>query len=430
MNQPLAALIRPKNLDDMVGQTHLLGKDSPLRKLIEVKHIPNMIFYGPSGCGKTTANIIAAQTNKSLYKINATTASSQDVREVIASIGTLNNQNGILLYIDEIQYFSKKQQQVLLEYIENGDITLIASTTENPYFYIYNALLSRSTIFEFKSVSAKDIAKAIQRAISILEKENNITIETEKGLVEYVSSASGGDVRKAINTIELLYEISPHYDNKYHFSLAIAEEIAQKSSMKYDRDGDAHYDLLSAFQKSIRGSEVDAAIYYLAKLCHSGDLEGIIRRLIVTAYEDIGLANPPAVDRCLQACNVAREVGFPEAIIPLSFTVSELALSPKSKSSCLAIEKAMNEVNSSPEEVRDYLKLTPVSTKEEDRYPYDRPDLWEYIEYLPEGKEHLRFYEPNENGNYEKSLKINYDRLKSIKRSTSLKELKARKKSN
>ena len=341
MNQPLAALIRPKNLDDMVGQTHLLGKDSPLRKLIEAKHIPNMIFYGPSGCGKTTlANIIAAQTNKSLYKINATTASSQDVREVIASIGTLNNQNGILLYIDEIQYFSKKQQQVLLEYIENGDITLIASTTENPYFYIYNALLSRSTIFEFKSVSAKDIAKAIKRAISILEKENNITIETEKGLVEYVSSASGGDVRKAINTIELLYEISPHYDNKYHFSLAIAEEIAQKSSMKYDRDGDAHYDLLSAFQKSIRGSDPNASVFYLAKLLSSGDIISPSRRLLVIAAEDIGLAHPNAIAVTKACVDTAFQLGLPEARIPLAEATIFLATCPKSNSAICAIDSA------------------------------------------------------------------------------------------
>ena len=405
MNQPLAALIRPKNLDDMVGQTHLLGKDSPLRKLIEAKHIPNMIFYGPSGCGKTTlANIIAAQTNKSLYKINATTASSQDVREVIASIGTLNNQNGILLYIDEIQYFSKKQQQVLLEYIENGDITLIASTTENPYFYIYNALLSRSTIFEFKSVSAKDIAKAIQRAISILEKENNITIETEKGLIEYVSSASGGDVRKAINTIELLYEISPHYDNKYHFSLAIAEEIAQKSSMKYDRDGDAHYDLLSAFQKSIRGSDPNASVFYLAKLLSSGDIISPSRRLLVIAAEDIGLAHPNAIAITKACVDTAFQLGLPEARIPLAEATIFLATCPKSNSAICAIDSALDAVKAGkgiqvPAHLQDahYTGASSLGHGKEYLYPHAYPSHYVDQQYLPDDIKNKVFYTYSDN---------------------------------
>ncbi|MGN1295406.1 MAG: replication-associated recombination protein A [Bacilli bacterium] len=419
MNQPLASLIRPSNLDEVVGQSHLLGKNGPLRKLIESKYIPNMIFYGPSGCGKTTiANIIASQTNKSLYKINATVASSQDVREIISRIGTLDNQDGILLYIDEIQYFSKKQQQVLLEYIENGDITLIASTTENPYFYIYNALLSRSTIFEFKSVQANDISKAIKRAISILEKENNVEIESEQGLINYVSSASGGDVRKALNTIELLFKISPHYENKYRFSLSMAEEIAQKSSMKYDRDGDNHYDLLSAFQKSIRGSDPNASVFYLAKLLASGDIISPSRRLLVIAAEDIGLAHPNAIAITKACVDAAFQLGLPEARIPLAEATIFLATCPKSNSAINAIDSALQVVKEGkgvqiPYYLQDahYEGAKSLGHGIDYLYPHSYPNHYVDQQYLPDDIKHMVFYEYSDN-KIEKTAENYWSKLK------------------
>lgn len=400
MNQPLASLIRPKNLDEVVGQHHILGKEGPLRKLIEVGHIPNMIFYGPSGSGKTTvANIIASQTNMSLYKINATIASSQDVRNIISQIGTLDNRNGILLYIDEIQYFSKKQQQVLLEYIESGDITLIASTTENPYFYIYNALLSRSTIFEFKAVKSQDVLKAINRAIEILEKENKVSIEIENGTIEYVSSSSGGDVRKAINTIELLFEISPHYENKYRFTLAMAKEIAQRSSLKYDRDGDNHYDLLSAFQKSIRGSDPNASIFYLAKLLEAGDIISPSRRLLVIAAEDIGLAHPNAIAITKACVDSAFQLGLPEARIPLAEATIFLATCPKSNSAINAIDKALSFVKEGkgvqiPSHLLDshYDGAKKLGHGDDYIYPHNYPNHYVEQQYLPDDIKNVVFY--------------------------------------
>ena len=405
MNQPLASFIRPKTLDEVVGQHHILGKEGPLRKLIEVGHIPNMIFYGPSGSGKTTvANIIASQTNMSLYKINATIASSQDVRNIISQIGTLDNRNGILLYIDEIQYFSKKQQQVLLEYIESGDITLIASTTENPYFYIYNALLSRSTIFEFKAVKSQDVLKAINRAIEILEKENKVTIEIEKGTIEYVSSSSGGDVRKAINTIELLFEISPHYENKYRFTLAMAKEIAQRSSLKYDRDGDNHYDLLSAFQKSIRGSDPNASIFYLAKLLEAGDIISPSRRLLVIAAEDIGLAHPNAIAITKACVDSAFQLGLPEARIPLAEATIFLATCPKSNSAINAIDKALSFVKEGkgvqiPSHLLDshYEGAKKLGHGDDYIYPHNYPNHYVEQQYLPDDIKNVVFYAYSDN---------------------------------
>ena len=318
MKSPLASLLRPTSLDEVVGQQHLVGKNGLIRKMLDNNDVPNMILYGPSGTGKTTiANIIASKTNKKLYILNATTASIKDIKEIIDDINKLDAQNGILLYLDEIQYFSKKQQQSLLEFIENGEITLIASTTENPYFYIYNAIISRCTIFQFNPIENKDVKKAIDRAINKLEQIKNCKIEFEKGIPSYIASVSGGDVRKAINVLEVLFSVSDYYDKAYHLSLESAKALAL-SPVHYDKDGDEHYDLLSAFQKSIRGSDPDAAIFYLAKLIACKDIISPCRRLLVIASEDIGLAYPQAASIVKSLVDSAMQLGLPEARIPLA----------------------------------------------------------------------------------------------------------------
>lgn len=266
---PLADMVRPKSLDEVVGQRHILGKGKVLYNLIQKKNVPNMIFYGPSGTGKTTvANIIANSTGKRLYKLNATTASVSDIRAIVSELDSLFNVDGALLYLDEIQNFNKKQQQSLLEFIENGKLTLIASTTENPYFYIYNAILSRSNVFEFKVVAPEEIAAALSRAAGILsEYMGGTKITFDDGVLDFIAGVSGGDVRKALNTLEVCaMSADPDKKGNLHVTLAGAEEAAQKKAMRYDRDGDSHYDILSAFQKSIRGSDPDAAIHYLARL--------------------------------------------------------------------------------------------------------------------------------------------------------------------
>ena len=280
---PLADKIRPSSLDDVVGQKHLLSKGKPLRRIIESGEIPNMIFYGPSGIGKTTvASIIAGRTNKLLKKLNATTASTSDIKDIVSQIDTFSGMNGILLYLDEIQYFNKKQQQTLLEFIENGSITLIASTTENPYFYVYNAILSRSTVFEFKTVDSDEVERAVQRGFDIVAKDRNVTFDIEDGVTKYIATACGGDVRKAMNAVELTSLTSTKLnDNHELITLETAKELTQKSAVRYDRDGDSHYDILSGYQKSMRGSDPDAALYYLARLLEAGDLPSACRRLMV-----------------------------------------------------------------------------------------------------------------------------------------------------
>ena len=338
---PLADSVRPKTLDDVVGQKHILGDGKPLRRIIESGKIPNMIFYGSSGIGKTTvANIIANSTEMNLYKLNGTNCSTADIKDIISSGGSFSFGKGTLLYLDEIQYLNKRQQQSLLEYIENGDITLIASTTENPYFYIYNAILSRSTVFEFKPVDDSDIVPALKRAMAISEDELKVKYTVDDDVYEHIARGCGGDVRKAINTIELcmLSSVGGRID------LELAKQLTQKSSMKYDRNGDQHYDILSAFQKSIRGSDENAALHYLARLIVAGDLPSICRRLLVIAAEDVGLAYPNAIAITKACVDSALQLGFPEARIPLAEAVVLLATAPKSNSAYSAIDRAIADV--------------------------------------------------------------------------------------
>lgn len=400
---PLSDLIRPKNIEQMVGQTHLLCKGSVLHSVIESKKIPNMIFYGPSGCGKTTlANIIAADSERKLYKLNATTASISDIKDIINDCNMFTAPNGILLYLDEIQYFNKRQQQSLLEFIENGKITLIASTTENPYFYIYNAILSRCTVFEFKAVSPAEIKKAVVRAFDILETESGKRIEISEDALDFVCNACGGDVRKAINTVEML---SIHYENNNaEISLEVAKQCAQKSSMRYDRDGDAHYDILSAFQKSIRGSDENAALHYLARLIESGDLPSICRRLLVIACEDIGLAYPNAISIVKNCVDSAMMLGFPEARIPLAQAVILLATSPKSNSAICAIDSALADIKFGkgqiiPSTLRDahYEGSKNLGHGNDYKYPHSYPNNYVKQQYLPDDLKNSVYYKYGSN---------------------------------
>ena len=342
--KPLADLVRPTELDEVCGQEHILGKNKILDRIIKSGHISNMIFYGPPGTGKTTvANIIARKAGKRFYKLNATNASLKDIQDITKELDTFLGMNGVVLYLDEIQNFNKKQQQSLLEYIEDGRITLIASTTENPYFYIFKAILSRSTIFEFKPVGEEDIKKALDRAITLRSKEfNEISVKVTNEAKEYLAAYCNGDVRKALNGLEVaLNSTKPNDDKEIVIDLEVVKESTQSKVIAFDMDGDAHYDILSAFQKSIRGSDADAAIHYLARLIKGGDLISICRRLQVIAAEDIGLAYPQAALIVKSLVDSARELGFPEARIPLAEATILLATSPKSNSSYVAINRAL-----------------------------------------------------------------------------------------
>ena len=405
MKTPLANLIRPTSFDDVVGQQKLVGKNGVIRKLVESnKQIPNMILYGPSGTGKTTvSNIIASLTNKKIYFLNATTASKKDIDEIINDINKIDSQNGILLYLDEIQYFSKKQQQVLLEFIEKGDITLIASTTENPYFYVYNAIISRCVIFEFYPVTNKEIEIALNRAIDKFKKLNNCNINFEKRVVEYLARTSGGDVRKAINGLEVLISVSDFLNNTYSLSLETAEQIIL-SPVRYDKDGEEHYDLLSAFQKSIRGSDPDAAVFYLAKLIACKDIVSPIRRLLVIASEDIGLAYPMAISIVKALCDSAMQLGLPEARIPLAEATIFLSTCPKSNSAISAIDMALEDINNGlgkniPSYLRDghYEGANKLGHAINYLYPHSYEKHYVKQQYLPNDIKNRKYYEYGDN---------------------------------
>ena len=419
MAAPLADRIRPKTLEEVVGQRHLLGEGKALRRIIESGEIPNMVFYGPSGVGKTTvASIIAKNTHKRLCKLNGTTASTADIRDVIASTNTLDGINGVLLYLDEIQYFNKKQQQTLLEIIENGSITLIASTTENPYFYVYNAILSRSTVFEFKPVDSGEVVPAVKRAFSLLEEDREGTFSLEDGVEEYIATACGGDVRKAMNAVELCALSSIPQDGVIPVSMELARELTQRSAMRYDREGDEHYDIVSAFQKSMRGSDPDAAIHYLARLLVAGDLASACRRLMVCACEDVGLAWPQIIPIVKAAVDAAMMVGLPEARLPLADAVILVATAPKSNTAHNAIIAAMadvekGKVGSIPRQLQNkHYDSAEVEKKGQFyKYPHDYPGRWVEQQYLPDILKDTRYYEYGDNKN-EQAFRAYWEKIK------------------
>lgn len=418
MYQPLADRIRPRTLDEVVGQQHILGRDGLLRRIIESGKIPNMVFYGPSGTGKTTvANIIADRSGRTLRRLNATTASLSDIRDVMDEVGTLMAPNGVLLYLDEIQYFNKKQQQSLLEFIENGKITLIASTTENPYFTIFNAILSRSTVFEFKMLTAEDILPAVDRGIRILSEEMGVEVRCEDGVREHLASACGGDVRKALNAVELLLNASRIDKGTLTVTLEDAQLVAQRSAMRYDRDGDNHYDILSAMQKSIRGSDPDAAVHYLGRLLEAGDLISACRRLMVIACEDVGLAYPqiiPIVKACVDAANM---LGLPEAQLPLADAAILMATSPKSNSGHDAIIAARADIRAGntgdfPRHLQNVHADGAGFEREQGYlYPHDYPNHWVEQQYLPDPIKNRKYYEYGPNKT-EQAAKAYWDKIK------------------
>ena len=418
---PLADRIRPMNLDDVFGQEHLIGEGKILRNIIEKNDIPNMIFYGPSGVGKTTiANIIAARTGKQIHRLNATTASVSDIKDIVKSLDSIMAMNGVLLYLDEIQHFNKKQQQSLLEFMENGKITLIASTTENPYFYIYNAVLSRSVVFEFKPLSPENIEKALLRAVGILKENDYKDLQIEDGVISHIANTAGGDIRKALNSLEVSALASvPDKNGKIKITLNTATQATQKKSMRFDRDGDSHYDILSAFQKSMRGSDPDAAVYYLARLLDGGDMQSAIRRMLVCAAEDVGLAYPQALMVAKAAADSALMLGMPEARIPLAEAVILIATSPKSNSAIGAIDSAMQSLsNIDTGEIPSHLKdshyggAKKLGHGTEYKYPHSFKNHYVPQQYLPDNIKDTKFYIPGENKN-EAAAKKYWDTIKS-----------------
>ena len=403
MYKPLADEIRPQTLDEVYGQEHILGQDGLLRRIINSGNIPNMIFYGPSGSGKTTvANIIARETKRQLRRLNATTASLSDIKDIIAELDTFLAPNGVLLYLDEIQYFNKKQQQSLLEFIENGKITLIASTTENPYFYVYNAVLSRSTVFEFKELTSQDVLKAVKRASGIAA-ERMGEAQVEHGVLEYIAASSGGDVRKAINAVELLYSSSKRQDGRMLITLEDAKTVSQRSALHYDREGDQHFDAVSALMKSLRGSDTEAALHYLARLLTAGDLPGACRRILCSASEDIGMAYPQAVSIVKACVDNALQLGLPEARLPLAQAVILLATAPKSNSVVMAIDAAMSDVAAGkagpiPRELQNvHADGTGFEREQGYKYPHNFPGHWVRQQYLPDNLVGVKYYEYGDN---------------------------------
>lgn len=419
MNTPLAQRIRPQTLDDIVGQKHLIGEGKPLKNIILSNDIPNMIFYGPSGVGKSTlASIIAKRTNRTLKKLNGTTASTADIKNIVSELDTFSGVDGILLYLDEIQYFNKKQQQTLLEFLEDGRITLVASTTENPYFYVYNAILSRCTVFEFKAVSKEEIAFAVKRAYNILENETGVKINVEDDVVNHISMACGGDVRKAMNAVELTVSATNAVDMCKNITLEVARELTQKSSMKYDKNGDEHYDIVSAYQKSMRGSDPQASLHYLARLLVAGDLPSACRRLLVCACEDVGLAYPQIIPIVKSCVDIALQVGLPEAKIPLADAVVMVCNAPKSNSAYLGISKAiqdveMGKIGNIPRELQNkhYDGDENLNKGQHYKYPHDYKNHYIKQQYLPNEIANQVYYEYG-NNKYEQNFNAYWKNVK------------------
>ena len=418
MYQPLADLLRPTTLDEVYGQEHILGQGAVLRRLIDSGKVPNMVFYGPSGTGKTTvAKIIAQQTNRTLFQLNATTASTADIKEIVAQLDTFLAPNGVLLYLDEIQSFNKKQQQSLLEHIENGKITLIASTTENPYFYVFNAILSRSTVFEFKPLDAKAALQAVKRAVSFMEQRTALKAVAEEGALEYIATCCGGDIRKALNAVEVLFSAGVPDHGAIALTMADARAVTQKSALRADRDGDNHYDLLSALQKSIRGSDPDAACHYLARLLEVGQMQSACRRLMVIAAEDVGLAFPQIIPIVNAAVDMALKLGMPEARIPLGDVAVLMATSPKSNSGHIALDAALDDVRKGktgdfPRHLQNMHADTYTMEREQGyKYPHNYPNHWVQQQYLPDALAGTQYYEYGPN-KLEQAAKAYWDAIK------------------
>ncbi len=404
MTAPLADRIRPQKIDEVIGQKHILGEGKILRKILASGFVPNLIFYGPSGVGKTTvANIISGISGKRFFKLNATNCSVSDVKDIVKQTESVAAESGVLLYLDEIQNFNKKQQQSLLEVVENGSITLIASTTENPYFYVYGALLSRCSVFEFKPLAEDDIEEVLFRGADKLGDEFGKKVELEDAAASHIAAMANGDVRKSLNSLELAF-LSRCDGDEVIITLDDAVQATQKSGVKYDRDGDNHYDILSAFQKSIRGSDADAAVHYLARLVASGDLISICRRLMVIASEDIGLAYPMAASIVNSCCDSAMRLGFPEARIPLAEAVILLATAPKSNSAICAIDDALSDIESGnigevPSHLRDshYGGAGKLGHGQGYIYPHGYPDNYVPQQYLPDKLKNKQYYKPGGN---------------------------------
>lgn len=416
--RPLADEIRPQNLDEVVGQSHILGEDGLLRRIIESEEIPNLIFYGPSGTGKTTlAHMIAKRTNRPIHHLNATTASISDIRDIIGQIGTLMAPEGVLLYLDEIQYFNRKQQQSLLEFMESGKITLIASTTENPFFYVFGAVLSRATVFEFKQITPQDCIPAIERGFEKMVQRLDMQITREDGVEQEIATSCGGDVRKAMNAIEVLSHTGRRENGEIKITLADAKIAAQKSAMRYDRQGDAHYDIVSALQKSIRGSDPDGAVHYLARLLEAGDLISACRRMMVIACEDIGLAYPQIIPIVKSAIDAANMLGLPEGRIPLADAAVLMATAPKSNTAYLALDAALSDVRKGKVgDIPRHLQNKHADSAGQERqqgylYPHDFPNRFVKQQYLPDELKHVKYYQYGENKT-EQAAKKYWDLIK------------------